>query len=72
MLGILITEPLAQFLRANLDAAASKSAEQTLDEIVNFPSGVTRATLSEAVKTELVGVLGTDVCHKWNWLLPSG
>lgn len=57
MLGILITEPVAQFLRPSLGDEASKSAEQTLDEIMTSLSGIANNTLSSPMRDELVSVL---------------
>ena len=57
MLGILITEPVAQFLQPSFGEADAKSAEQTLEEIMTSLSGVVNTSLCNATKDELVVVL---------------
>lgn len=57
MLGILVTEPFAQFLRPSLYDGKSKSAEQTLDEIITSLTGIAEISLSPPIKDELVSVL---------------
>lgn len=57
MLGTLVTEPVAQFLRLSLSEGGSKSAEQTLDEIMVSLRGIAKNPLSSSMKDELIRVL---------------